>query len=383
MVRTAKEKMAKAKARLILEQPFFGVLLTSTDIIEDEACETAATDGIKIYYSPKFFDTLDDEGTAFVLLHEVSHIILMHCDKKRRGSKTNPRWNYAVDYVVNWMIDSLGGRYKVLKGSLYDSKYKDMTAEQVYKSLPEDSGNDNGRGGKKGQQTKDGSGKAWQDQHRDMDENSDAHEEMKGKILAAAEATKDKGSLPAGMSRMIDELKKSKVNWKNQFRHLIGTVVSNDDYSWTPPHAAYIWRELYLPSLHSEKIGQIIVAVDTSGSIGQKELSIFAPEMASIGQHCEEVIAMSCDTKVHEVVKVKEFEKWSGKLEFLGGGGTSFKPVFEEIKKMKARPQCLVFFTDGYGDWEDCKRPSYPVIWVVTSTKKPTFGRAVYIDEEV
>lgn len=60
---------------------------------------TAATDGRKYYWNPKFVLSLSKIGLRIVCYHEACHASYMH--PMRRGGR-NPRlWNIAVDYIVN------------------------------------------------------------------------------------------------------------------------------------------------------------------------------------------------------------------------------------------------------------------------------------------
>jgi predicted metal-dependent peptidase len=68
----------------------------------------------------------------------------------------------------------------------------------------------------------------------------------------------------------------------------------------------------------------------------------------------------------------------------LGGGGTSFIPVFERIEAEQLRPDVLVYFTDCFGLYPK-NVPQYPVIWASITpeaqlgTYRPPFGEIVYV----
>ena len=48
------DRMAKARTRLILDEPFFATLLLKLHLIEDTSIPTAATDGRHLYYNSIF-----------------------------------------------------------------------------------------------------------------------------------------------------------------------------------------------------------------------------------------------------------------------------------------------------------------------------------------
>ena len=360
----AEEKISKAKSKLLLSQPFYGVLLTSTNISEGgKEIKTMATNGVEIWWNREFTEKLTDAEVTGVLLHEINHIILFHCDKKRQGSRTHDKWNQAIDYADNEIIYQMG--YQLPKEALMNHDWSNLSSEQIYDILEKDK---NGQGGKI---VVHGQGTGVLDDHIPMPGDSIAKNEIEGKIIAAAEATKDKGSLPAGIERWIRELRDNKVDWRQIFRNFIGTVMSKTDFNYYPPDRRFIGEEIYLPSLSEKKIGHICIAFDTSGSIGQREINQFTAEVKTIQTFVEEITCMTCDAKVHEVVRVNSVESFAKKLKFRGGGGTDFRPVFDMIQKKNLQPECLIYLTDGMGEYP-LQHPSYPLLWVLTpNNQKP------------
>ena len=132
-----------------------------------------------------------------------------------------------------------------------------------------------------------------------------------------------------------------------------------------------------MPSLKNEKIGNVVVAIDTSGSISDDDISQFVSELKKISNLVEEVTVITCDCQIHETVKVRHFSEILSKIQMKGGGGTSFKPVFDKIAEGQV-PQLLVYLTDTYGDYPE-KKPTYPVLWMstVAEPQKPPFGLLV------
>ena len=104
----AKERMSNSKARLLLRQPFYGVLLSMIDFHAEGAIPTMATDGAKVYYNPEYVMGLTEDEVYGVLLHEISHCIYLHCTQKRRLNRAHHRWNVACDYAINLEIKDMG-----------------------------------------------------------------------------------------------------------------------------------------------------------------------------------------------------------------------------------------------------------------------------------
>lgn len=363
----AKDRMSKSRARLMLQQPFYGVLLSMIDFVPEPSLPTMATDGSKVYYSPEYALGLDEDETFGVLLHEISHCIYLHCTQKRRMNRESHRWNVASDFAINLEIKDMG--YKLPRNVLLDEKFREMNAEQIYDSLPEDSS-----------------------KFQTLDihiESSDAKEwdDMEDKIISAYEMTrnsKGKGNTPAGLKRWIEKLRKAKVNWARVFHRYIGQALAKDDYSFTRANRRFVPQDIYLPDLRSHVIGNVVIAVDTSGSIGKKTLEQFGAEMAKIGHLVEECTLISCDAQIHEVVKIRKFQNFikNVKFGFKGGGGTDFRPVFDIVKEKNMNPELLVYLTDTYGTFPE-KAPSYPVLWCITEENgKVPWGQSVYIPED-
>jgi predicted metal-dependent peptidase len=63
---------------------------------------TAATDGLRVFWNPKFVLKLSRRGLRFLGCHEAFHALYMH--PQRRGSRHPKLWNIAVDYIVNGII---------------------------------------------------------------------------------------------------------------------------------------------------------------------------------------------------------------------------------------------------------------------------------------
>lgn len=364
LINRSESRLGNARAKLLLQQPFYGVLLSMTNFNCETAISTMATDGVKVYYNPEFVESLTDVELHGVLLHEISHCIYLHCSHKRRMSRDSKRWNVAADFAVNWEIRSMN--YTLPKDVLLDDKYRDLNTEQIYDALP-----------------KDISKMETLDMHLDMA--SDEWDDMEDKIIAAYEATKDsktRGTTPAGMKRWIDKLRKSKVRWERVFHRYVGQALAKDDYSYVRPNRRLIGQDIYVPDLRSYIIGNVVVAIDTSGSICEETLKQFSGELAKISGLVNEVTIMTCDAAIHEVVKIYKLENFLEKIKFKGGGGTSFIPVFEKIKELNLNPELLIYLTDLFGEFPN-KKPTYPVLWCVTgSAEKAPFGECVYIPND-
>lgn len=202
--------------------------------------------------------------------------------------------------------------------------------------------------------------------------------------VAVAQATRiaeerGKGDLPAGLARTVNEILQPTVPWCEVLREFL-TRTARNDYRWNRPNRRFVARHLYLPSLAGESLGEVVVAVDTSGSIGQAELDRFAAEVQGIlDAYDVHLTILYHDTNVTEV------EEWSPKdglirLRPLGGGGTSHCCVFKWLEERGLDPSCVICLTDLYTTFPMIC-PAYPVLWVVVGgcSTDPPFGQSLSV----
>ena len=110
-------------------------------------------------------------------------------------------------------------------------------------------------------------------------------------------------------------------------------------------------------------MGELVVAVDCSGSIGQEELNQFAAEVTTIHQDQKpvKITVMYFDSEISHVDEYTRDDELDIKMH--GGGGTAFSPIFEKIEELNIEPVACVVLTDLYcNDYGDT--PAYPVLWV-------------------
>ena len=124
------EKIARAKTRLLIRQPFFGSCALSLAFVESQEIETMATDGRSIFYSVDFVNQHSEEEIRGVIAHEVLHVVFKHM--LRRGERDEERWNVACDYAINDIILSAQEKDKsgdyvsafvLPEGGLHDKQY--------------------------------------------------------------------------------------------------------------------------------------------------------------------------------------------------------------------------------------------------------------------
>jgi len=180
------------------------------------------------------------------------------------------------------------------------------------------------------------------------------------------------GKLPAGVPRSLEESNAAGVDWRELLRRAWSDTIPSD-YSWMRPNRRHVWSGLFLPGVISEGAGEIVIAVDCSGSVSRRQLGLFQAEIRSIleAQRPNLVHVLYFDTEVH---KAKTYQAGQTiNLTPTGGGGTDFAPCFAWLNKRGIVPQNLIFLTDLCGTFPD-EAPAYPVLWASTETRHAPFG---------
>ncbi|HET9700460.1 MAG TPA: hypothetical protein VFP70_06015, partial [Burkholderiales bacterium] len=129
-------KLAAARVRLILEQPFIGALVMHLPLraADSNWCETTATDARAIHYNPAYISGLDLRQTQFVLAHEALHCALAHF--ARRSHRVKRRWDVACDHAVNLLLADEG--LKPPPGALLNTAWRGLAAEEIYPLIAAD-----------------------------------------------------------------------------------------------------------------------------------------------------------------------------------------------------------------------------------------------------
>ena len=376
-------KLAGAKAKLVLRHPFFGAVLLRKQIVTDTAVKTACVNSAgSIKVNPEFVGTLSTNQVAFLLAHEALHYMLGH--SSRRGWRDAKRWNTACDKVVNETLINEGVGVFIEGGARHPGAAA-MSAEQVYDMLvassedPDDgNGEGNGEGNSPGGIGEDLDESPPQDEEGKALSEGAVAAQLKRDLVESRNAAKMAGNLPGGLARIVDDVVHVPVPWYQVLEHVMTAVVPTD-YSWTRPARRYIWQDMYLPGVDREpRLGHVVIAVDTSGSVSRRELAEFEKHINDVLVTCnpERTSVLYVDT---EVAGVDEYTNEELPLRFRnpkGGGGTRFTPAFDWADKSDI--DVLVYFTDMHGEFP-CSPPRYPTVWVSTSGRSAPFGVTVQI----
>ena len=371
--------LAAARARLVLARDpasaFFATLALRLTPVADRECPTVATDGRVLAYHPDFVAGLSPAELLGVLCHEVMHCALAH--PARRGGRDTAAWNVACDLAVNPLLLDAGFTLPAARLMPGEGAHAHLdpgkSAEEYYARLgPPPAAAGRGAppadpGGCGGVTDPGGDPAAVRRQEAGW-----------AVAVARAESTaRARGELPAGLGRTVDAVLRPPADWRAVLREFVAAAARND-YSWARPNRRFLAHGLYLPGLHSEELGDVVVAVDTSGSIGAAELGLFAAELDAL------LSAFDCTaTVLYHDAAVQSVQTWRPTdgpfvLAPVGGGGTDHVCVFDWLDASGLAPACVVCLTDLDTRFPD-RVPAVPVLWAVAGEAPavPPFGRVV------
>ena len=409
-------EVMQARVQLMLGEPYLASAIARLPVINADGlgwCDTMATDGYYIYVNPAFCATLTPKEIVFVFAHEVMHCILGHID--RRQDRQHALWNEAIDYATNLMLVQLG--MKMPKVGLLDQKYSGKTAEDIYAELKKESESSKKKNNAPsavavctGGAGEDGDGQNSEPGSEGPAKGWDLHiapDDMRGQNIRAREfpSSEERKRLRIALGKPVEEklrgtmrglmegeFKKAgggEVPWRTLLSRFF-TGLRRDNYRLMPPNKKHIWNGLYLPSIGSPGPSHIVVAIDTSGSMGDRELGLILGELDKLRSATEcRLTLIQCDA---DIQKVEEFDEYSAtnfeRMRLLGRGGTRFEPVFDWIKEKSRQGvftfDTLIYLTDGFGSFP-AKPPGYPVLWIMVPhcIQQVPFGEVIKLEGKI
>lgn len=396
---TAEQRLSK-NITAIMGNPKYvalaGVLMIGEKGIKDDI-PTACTDGKNDYYGRAFVDGLTDPEFRFLILHETYHKLFKHLTTWQHLYKDNAQLaNMACDYVINLMItdenrDLFAVMPKDAEGNnigLLDEKFRNMDTAQVYKILKQEQEDNEGD---QGQGEGNGAGLDEHDWEGAQEMSADEQRELAQEIdQAIRQGALTAGKVGSGGNRAIDQLLQPEVNWREVMREFITEVCrGTDDSTWRQPSRRHLAMGMLRPSGITERVGELVVSVDASGSVGQHEVTKCLSEIKGICDMVkpESVRILYWDTKVCADELYGDVAGACASLEQLtqttkprGGGGTNVQCVPDYIRDNNINAQAVIVLTDGYlgGDWGAW---TMPLLWGILDNKhaQPTIGKTLHI----
>lgn len=362
----------KAKVKLMgsPDSAFFTHLCFSLKQRFDDTVPTAYTDGREIVWGTKFFvEMLDDQERIFLMLHETLHCAYLHMVRMPAGWCPD-RWNIACDHVINLQLIARGFKMPVRVPGHADPRFIGVSAEEVYLLLPDNPG----KPAMSDLMPGDGDTAASKQLEADM-------QDILIRAQMQSKMSGDKpGTIPGDIQIYLNGLLTPKLPWNRILQKYLNQVCKSD-YSFRIPNRRF-FPKYHLPSLWGEKLMNLTVAVDVSGSVSDHDFHIFVSEVASILRMMkpEKITLIQFDGDIRSVDEIKSIQDLM-RCKFTGRGGTLINPVLEWVNTNK--PRLLLVFSDGEFNFYGTETKT-ETVWVIHNDHKksfaPPFGKTIHYE---
>jgi predicted metal-dependent peptidase len=355
------QKLEQAKTKLMLENPYFGTLVTSIDLRVNHNIASFRPLGDVLEYNDEYIEVLSVNEVATILANSAMHQALFHGDRGK--DKVSSVWNLASDYAINDLLVENG--FMLPPMANYASRFEMLYAEQIYTILLRELDLQNNDKPQEEEQPNEEIGE------EDLPEELLAQEEYELLLEQLNIKLEQHGDLPKGIERFIETKKEPQMPWRDELYRYVNAHAKSD-YRMFPPSKKHLYRGIALPSIYGEEL-KIVVAIDTSASIDDELLQSFLAELYEIMQVFTHYVIelIECDAKIQNIQRLTPQEPLEPTLK--GGGGTNFTPVFDYILDLNEDFRFLIYFTDGKGSFPNYE-PLIDTLWVMPQKEEIPFG---------
>jgi predicted metal-dependent peptidase len=370
------QKISQAKAKLLVDKPYFGTLASKLELIVNDDIEAFISNGVKLEYREAYLDSLEIEELEFIFANGAMHASLAH--DKRRNNRSAWLWQMATDMAINDMLVENG--MKLPYGAQYRKRFAGMYAEEIYAELKADILRDDEDLEYEADSADDVEQKDKKDSKNESQTLEELQEEMLQEQLLAEEAIAllerefKKGEAPLSIERFFRLEYEGKIDWRDELKMALDRYF-RDDYTLLPPSKKLLYSGIYLPSSVSQTF-RLVIVVDSSGSVDEVLLNTFLSEvnfLMSLVLHYE-IELIVCDNKVHSHRTFYTGESLD--VAVKGGGGTDFRVAFRFVEENFDDVKLLLYFTDLEGIFPQ-ESPNYEVKWVTPKSRETPFGSII------
>jgi len=412
MIDNIHSEIAKYSKTLMFKEPFYGLFLIGLNKKLNKSISTACVCkeniNTSLMINPEFWSKQDEQTKVAILKHELLHIAFHHLSQlDSYGNKE--LLNIAADIEINQFIEK-EWKGKTWEGLEIDKKpfkelnlpkkagtrvYYDLLQQEIQNnpngnianmvnalqgniSMPGISGS--GDGTEITITLDDGSTMTVPCTHemwKEFEGMSEADKKLLGKQIdhqlkeIAEQINKSRGTIPSEIADYINglfEIVEPVIDWKAYLRRFNGMA--------TKVYTKKTRRKLNKrfvgnPALKIKQRKNTLVAIDTSGSVGAKDLQEFFNEIHHIYKTGTEIDIIECDAAIQRVYKYDGKQK--EKIDVKGRGGTDFEPVMVYLNEHKHKYQNIIYLTDGECPAPKTK-PVRPILWVINENGTSTYN---------
>ena len=376
------DSLARTSKELMLKEPFYGLLLLSLNKQWDKRVPTAGVSkngvNFQLTINEDFWNSLSDNHKRGLLKHELLHIGFFHiqCQDEFPNKKVA---NIAMDIEINQYIDAEDlpeGGCTLESFAEYNLPPK-AGCREYYKLLMQakEQEEQSGSGGKISDMAgmddggQHGSGTIVPDHGtwKDFEDLSEAEKKLLESQTAhilkeiADSVEKSRGTIPGEFKGILERLRHvepPKFDWRSYVRRFAGGAKEVFTKKLRRKDNKRFEEN---PGLKIKNKRHLLVAIDTSGSVSDKEVKEFLNEIHHIHKTGSEVTILQCDTTIRSIEKYKPNED----ITLHGRGGTDFDPVLEYYNENQRKYTCLFYLTDG-----ECStdvKPKGKMLWVIST----------------
>jgi predicted metal-dependent peptidase len=371
---TLSQKISQAKAKLLVNYPYFGTLASKLELVVNDDIQAFKSNGITLEYNSEYLEGLELAEVEFIFANGAMHATLAH--ERRKSNRSGWLWQMATDIAINDML--LENGMQMPYGAEYRKRFSGMYAEEIYAELKEDILRDDEdleyEADDADDVEKKESDKKQEQTQEELQEEILQEQLLAQEAIALLESEFQKGEAPLSMERFFRLDFLGKLDWREELKSALDRYFK-DDYTLLPPSKKLLYSGLYLPSNISQTF-RLVIVVDSSGSIDEDLLDEFLSEvnflMSVISSY--QIDLLVCDDKVHSHDTFYSGEALDVKIK--GNGGTDFRAAFEFVERELDDVKLLLYFTDLDGSFPT-QAPNYDVKWIAPKMMDVPFGEVV------
>jgi predicted metal-dependent peptidase len=353
-------RIIRSRERIVLDHPWWSHLLLKLDFKANENIKTAATDTRTIFFNPGFFESLTNDDLDFVLCHEALHCGFLHgfYNEKIVNAK---KFNAACDYAINPILVETGMRTSL--DILISAKFTGLSAEDIYSQLKDEYISEDSL-----------IGNILLSKGITKEESMEWQQAMASAMHTAIQY----GVISENSKRKIVDTLSPPMDWKKILSSQICDKFGRDDYTWSKPSRRSIALGYYLPSTHGITVDKIAIAIDTSGSMSEENISQAVGLVRDMINQVapQEILIIEADCEVCQTTILQQHQDFSPPA-LNGGGGTNFIPAIELAEKKGITT--LVYITDLCGEFPN--KTSLDIIFLTESKNVSPIGRTIHINK--
>lgn len=399
---TEEERIKKIVERWFLLEPLMFNIFCTHKLEKNLGLKVPFRSGkMKIEYSPLLLQKLSDKEVEEYLKAEVFRIVLKHPYERVPQDANKVALGFASDVTIEqtsqFTIPLINyAELGLAKGLSYEEYYRDLKFRPIAQL---DYGNDEDKKHSDSKQQAASENKDCSNQHTNSDNQNYSHqqndeenhsysdqqkaaenvelwqeddlaiEEINMQIIKAQESN-EWGTISRNLQQMIEASLIVRMDYKKILSSFRASILSqNRELTRTRPNRRYGFDFM---GSHYKFTTKLLVAVDVSGSISDKELSKFFSIINRFFKYgIKDIDVIQFDFNI--TAPIMNLKKAKKSIKVTGRGGTSFQPPIDYYTAHKEYDG-LIIFTDGYANIPN-NSTHRRILWVLTNEK--TYSDAI------